>query len=283
MHEADRPARDESRGTAGAAGEIGELELAGEEPEPGPAGDTGPAPQAPRRPRGRTTLMIAAAAVLGVVAGTCAGYVIQVERPPTKLPPLSQPVVPRAEGEAEPLPASQDRQVRLDGDLRDFLIERPKGAPDVKDAAGRDGWMGIAEYANRYKLPGHTFNSLVGDDFRRTAEESWRFGAAGSVYVCLTQFRQVNSMAASEWAENGFYWAGDEENTRSWPIPGTGKYAGRAYVHDTPDRKPGYLPLYSAEAHAWRGDVYVEISVYDSKPIPKKKIMDLAERQMGKL
>ena len=31
-----------------------------------------------------------------------------------------------------------------------------------------------------------------------------------------------------------------------------------AYVHTRPKTEAGYLPLYSAEAHAWRGDIAME-------------------------
>ncbi|MDQ0960869.1 hypothetical protein QFZ66_004747 [Streptomyces sp. B4I13] len=62
--------------------------------------------------------MIAGAALLGVAAGTCTGYVIQAGRAPTVLPPLSQPVVGQADGEAEPLSAAQDRRVKTDGECK---------------------------------------------------------------------------------------------------------------------------------------------------------------------
>lgn len=239
-----------------------------------------PAPR--RRRRGRTTLMIVGAAVLGVVAGTCAGYLVQADREPTALPPLSQPVVKQAKGEAEPLSAAQDRKVKMDGDLRKLLLSRPKGARENEYAPTTDGWVDLAEYASRYEGgPGDTFDGLVDDEFRRAAWTSWQVGETYEVHITLVQFRQENVVAASEWAENGHYWTGREKDTRSWALPGTGD--GMVYVHDTPDRKPGYLPLYSARAHAWRGDVYVDVEIYDSKPIPKAKIMDLAVRQMGKL
>ncbi|GGS08202.1 hypothetical protein GCM10010269_54190 [Streptomyces humidus] len=246
-----------------------------------PAADTGSG--AGRRPRGRTTLMIAGAALLGIVAGVCTGYVIQAGRAPTALPSLSQPVVEQAEGEVEPLSAAQDRRVRTDGDLRKLLITRPAGAKDSRVPMGRDGWADLSAYAGDYKDPAATFNDLVDDEFRRAATTSWRVGETYSVRINLVQFRQESKRAALEWAENGRYWAGKEPGTRDWPIPGTGDGNGVAYVHDTPERKPGYLPLYAAEAYAWRGDVCMEIRVYDSKPIPKAKIMDLAERQVGKL
>lgn len=235
----------------------------------------------PRRRRGRTTSMIAGAAVLGAVVGTCAGFLVQADREPTALPPLSQPVVGQAKGEVEPLSAAQDRRVKTDGDLRKLLIARPKGAKDFP--VGSDGWADLGVWAQEYEKPGATFNNLVDDEFRRAAVTSWQVGETYSVEIGLVQFRQESKAAASEWADNGHYWAEEEDDTRSWPIPGTGDGNGTAYVHDTPDRKPGYLPLYSAEAYAWRGDICVSIQVYDSKPISKAKIMDLAQRQVGKL
>ncbi|MFG2574751.1 hypothetical protein [Streptomyces sp. NPDC048481] len=235
------------------------------------------------RPRGRTTLMIAGAAVLGIVAGVCTGYVIQAGRAPTALPSLSQPVVGQAEGEVEPLSAARDRRVRTDGDLRKLLVERPKGAKAGRSALGADGWVDLTTYAEYYKKPIGAFNGLVEDEFRRAATTSWTVGETYEVVIDLVQFRQENGPAASGWADNGRHWAEDEDDTRSWPLPGTGEDNGMAYVHDTPERKPGYLPMYSAEAHAWRGDVYMEVRIYDSKPVPKAKIMDLAARQMGML
>lgn len=227
--------------------------------------------------------MIAGAAVLGIVAGACTGYLVQAEREPTALPPLSQPVLGQGKGEVEPLSAAQDRRVKTDGDLRKLLITRPKGAKDSLFAAGGDGWVDLAGYADRYEKPGVTFNNLVDDEFRRAAETSWQVGKTYLVRVRLVQFRQLSKPAASEWADNGHYWAEEEDDTRSWPVPGTGDGNGTAYVHDTPEREPGYLPVYSAEAHAWRGDIYVEIYISDTKPISKTKIMDLAQRQVGNL
>ncbi|MEU5255756.1 hypothetical protein [Streptomyces longwoodensis] len=227
--------------------------------------------------------MIAAAAVLGTLAGTCVGYLVQADRDPTPLPPLSQPVVGQAEGRVAPLSAAEDRQVATDGDLRKLLVDRPKGAKDTSALRGRDGWMDLADYADEYKNPSVAFTNLNSDGFRRAATASWRVGETYSVEVNLVQFRQKTSLGASEWADNGKHWAEERDGTRSWPLPGTGEDNGMVYVHDRPVREAGYLPLYSAEAHAWRGDVYLEIYVNDSRPIPKATIMDLAVRQVGKL
>ncbi|WP_343240161.1 hypothetical protein [Streptomyces sp. SID12488] len=239
-------------------------------------------PEVPARRRGRTTLLIATAAVLGLVAGTCAGYLVQADREPTKLPALSQPVLAQAEGEGpEPLSAAQDRRVKTDGDLRKLLLRKPRGAKDADWLERTDGWLSIADYADTYTAPGDKFVSLANDEFRRAAVVGWEVGTTYNVEIRLVQFRQDDRMSAADANADSQEWAESERGTDSWTVPGTGN--GMAYVHTRPDTEPGYVPRYSAEAYARRGDVAMEIWVYGSKPISKKTIMDLAERQMGRL
>lgn len=234
------------------------------------------------RRRGRTVLLVATAAVLGVVAGTCTGYLVQADRTPTPLPPLSQPVVKQAEGPApEPLAAAQDRRVKTDGDLRKLLVPRPSGARDLPHRPGDDGWMNLAEFARIYEKPHRVFPDQVVMEFRRAATTSWRTTDTHHVEIHLAQYRQEEAAAAVDQADGGMYWAERDSGSRGWPVPGTGD--GRAYVDSTPEREPGYLPLYSAEAHAWRGDIAMAIYICDTKPIPKKEIMSLAQRQVGRL
>lgn len=265
------------------AEETGEAVRAEGEPvEPAAPATEAPSAESrsPRR-RGRTTTLIAGAAVLGVVAGACAGYLIQADRDPTPLPPLSQPVLPQAKGDGpEPLSAAQDRRVKTEGDLRKLLLKKPAGARNAEWTAG-DGWLDIAEYANDFTDPAEKFTDLVGDEFRRAAVVGWKVGSSYSVEIRLVQFRQEDSMAAVDSSLNHQGWAEEESGTDSWAVPGTGD--GMAYVHARPDTEPGYLPQYSAEAHAWRGDVSMDIWVYGTKRIAKKTIMDLAERQMERL
>ncbi|MFF7645395.1 hypothetical protein [Streptomyces canus] len=255
-------------------------EVAEETGEPALAADSPVKGRSPRR-RGRTTALIAGAAVLGVVAGGCTGYLIQADREPTKLSSLSQPTLVQAKGPApEPLSAAQDRRVKTDGDLRKLLLKKPAGVQTAKWLSSVDGWLNLPAYAHTYVKPGEAFGDAVSDEFRRAVSTGWTKGQA-DFEVRLVQFRQEEVLAASEVTSGNQSWAAKESTTRSWPLPGTED--GMAYVHDKPKKKPGYLPQYFAEAYAWRGDVAVLIWVYDTKPVPKKTIMDLAERQMERL
>ncbi|MFD8809970.1 hypothetical protein ACFV23_00325 [Streptomyces sp. NPDC059627] len=216
------------------------------------------------------------------MAGTCVGYLVQADRGPTALPPLSQPSLAQAKGAGpEPLSAVQDRQVRADGDLRRLLLKKPRGARAPLFTTGSDGWMSLADYAETYDKPASGFADLVAGEFRRAAVTNWRESSTYSVEIRLIQYRQEETLGAADAADSGYYWADEDAGTDGRPIPGTGD--GMAFVHNKPHSKPGYLDVYSAEAHAWRGDIAMEIWVYDTKPIPKTKIMDLAKRQMERL
>ncbi|MFJ3867120.1 hypothetical protein [Streptomyces nigra] len=290
MEQPERPGEPEGMAPPGTAPEPGPAEPetvtepAAVEPETAAAPgtvepETAAAPVRARR-RGRTALLIAGAVVLGLVAGTCTGYLVQADREPTKLPPLSQPTLKQSKGEApEPLSASRDRRVRTDGDLRKLLLKKPRGTKDVDWSTAQDGWMDLATYAETFERPKPAFARLVSHEFRRAAVVAWRQGYT-AVEIHLVQFRQEETMAAAERASNGHYWA-DEDGNRSWPLPGTED--GVAYTAKKPEIKPGYMPAYRARAYAWRGDIAMTIFVTDTKPITKKTILGLAERQLERL
>ncbi|MFK0169047.1 hypothetical protein ACIQU5_09605 [Streptomyces sp. NPDC090306] len=248
----------------------------------GETGETGEgAPAAPKRRRGlRTTLLVATAAVLGVVAGTCTGYLVQADREPTKLPPLSQPVVKQAKGEVEKASAAHDHQVKTEGDLRDLLLKKPKGTQSVPNGLSSDGWLTLEDYADLWSDGTYNWENEASQEFRRSAVAQWKSGYQ-IVEINLVQYRQVETLAAGQGSADEVTWRSEDADTDSWSIPGTGD--GMAFVHNTPDTKAGYLPMYSAEAYAWRGDIAMQVWVYDTKPVPKAKILDLAKRQAAKL
>ncbi|MFC7814718.1 hypothetical protein ACFUTR_08695 [Streptomyces sp. NPDC057367] len=268
--------------------------VAPDEDAPPAGGPSAPVeePVRPRR-RGRTALLIGVATVLGLVAGTCAGVLVQADREPTKLPPLSQAALAPSTGKApKPLPADQDRQVRTEGDLRDLLLEKPRGAEEFDWLKGSEGWMDLAGYAGTFGYPQRAYENLLRNEFRRAAVTGWEVGETYSVEIRLIQYRQEEVLGATEANEKNQYFAtdladeyfvpGDGLRVGDWSIPGTGD--GRVFVNDEP--VPGLdsseFP-YRAEAHARRGDIAMEIWVSGAKPIDKKMILDLAEQQMERL
>ncbi|MGY1452414.1 hypothetical protein [Streptomyces sp. SS8] len=250
---------------------------------------TPPVPDRPRRHRGRTALLLACAALLGAVGGLAGGYTVQADRAPTPLPPLSQaklsyPQKPLPEDEApEPLTAEEDRRVRTDGDLRKLLLDRPKGAREAEMPSESDGWLSLSGYAGNFKDPGRMFTYLADENLRRVATAAWRPSTRRTVSVRLVQFREERRRSARDHTGNqqsymsSSGYAGNEGSA----LKGSGD--GRYYVFDRPDRKPGYLPMYRARALAQRGDIMMDIWIYDAKPIAERDIRSLAERQLERL
>lgn len=239
------------------------------------------------RPRGRTTLLIAAAALLGVAGGTAVGYGIQAERPPTPSAALSQAELAYpakslpADKVPAPLPASQDRQVRTDGDLRKLIMKRPAGWSDDKDKDWLiDGWVSVDSYARDYKNEGSQLEYLLESDVRRIAGAAWKKGAHREANVRLVQFRSGAFAEASSYADGQRSYMPSKENgagNDGDPVKGSG--SGRSYVYPV-DREPGYMPFYRARAVMHRGDIMIEINVFDTEPISKMDIRTLAERQL---
>ncbi|MEV8329744.1 hypothetical protein [Streptomyces niveus] len=239
-------------------------------------------PERPRPPRGRrTTALIAGAAVLGVLAGAVTGYAVQYQREPTPLPPLAQAELRYP----KPLPAdakttarslSAHRWDRTDGDLRELLVKKPNGASTLQKA----DWVDLPEYAGSFGAPGHIFEGLVKNGFRRAATVSWWEGTI-HVTVTLVQFRDDERLEASKFAADQQQYMGDDDWAGNKGSAIAGTKSGRTWVFDEPERDPGHEPYYRARAVAFRGDVFMDIS-YDNNggPVPKKAFEALAKRQL---
>ncbi len=244
------------------------------------------------RPRGRTTLIIAAAALLGIVGGVAVGYGVQAEREPTPLAALSQPGLGypakplSADRAPAPLPAAQDRRVTTDGDLRKLLIDRPKGTRKtlIDELGLGDGWEPIDQYAERYyEDPHYMFESLAGLDLRRVASVAWEQGQHRETEVWLLQFRSGDQHGASEQFDDQImYMPWDKDGAGNTGDAIKGSREGRYFLYPV-ERKAGYLPSYRARALAVRGDIALDISIFDTSPISKKDIRTLAERQLERL
>ncbi|MEV6395667.1 hypothetical protein AB0M39_12950 [Streptomyces sp. NPDC051907] len=234
-------------------------------------------------------MLIAVAALLGVVGGTAVGYGVQAERPPTPLPPLSQrdlaypPPLPKGKAAAEPLTAKDDRRVRTDGDLRKLLVAKPAGARKAVRPWLGDGLLRLDAYAMGFGGQDYVFESLAEADVRRIAATSWDEGEHRETDVVLIQFRSGTWMSASEYADEQMSYL-DDESAMSDGAEGAlkGSGTGRYYVVES-EEPSDYWPLHRAWAIAYRGDVAVEVSMSDTSPISEKDIRTLAERQLGRL
>ncbi|MGX6748513.1 hypothetical protein ACM562_14260 [Streptomyces xantholiticus] len=264
-----------------APGPVAEPVVAGE--QAGAAEPVGPV--APVRRRGRTALLIAAAAVLGVVAGTATGYTVQYHREPTPLPVLSQPEIRtpkpvRAGSDTTARSVSVNRWAKTDGDLRQLLLPRPKGAKKEQEAELED----LYSFATWFEEEDHMFEDLAENDFRRAATVSWSKGGKVYVDISLVQFRETTEINAERFGEGQQAylseddWAGNEGES----MPGNAN--GRTYVFDEPVREAGYEPLYNGRAVAWRGDIVMIIEyANNSGPVDEKDLKSLAKRQLERL
>ncbi|MFF3845970.1 hypothetical protein [Streptomyces sp. NPDC002328] len=240
-------------------------------------------PEPDLEPRGKRTTarLIGGATALGVLVGVCAGYVVQAGRDP-KLPTLVQPALPQARGpEPEPLSAAADRKVRNDGDLRELLLEKPRGAI-TPDWVLPQGWADLETYASSAEEPEEAAAELAEKEFLRAAVTGWDVGSH-DVEIWLAQYGQKAAPTApADDTGSARYWAETDLDVVSRPIPGTGE--GMAYVHPQPVSEPGGgAPFHSAEAHAWRGDIAVHVWIRADAPIPTETIVNLARRQLERL
>ncbi|MCX5397981.1 hypothetical protein [Streptomyces sp. NBC_00102] len=236
-----------------------------------------------RRPRGRTSLIVLAAAVLGVAIGGAVGYGVQADRDPTPLGPLAHArlAYPTKPGKvADPLPVAQDRQVKTDGDLTKLLLPAPKGA-EVDEDFGR-GFLTLSDYASEYESPDYMFDDLLGSGIRRIAEASWSEGENRETKVDLVQYRSDDSLGAADHFASQMNYLPYEDGADNDGDPVKGSLDGRYFIYPV-HREAGYLPMYEARAIAVRGDIVMDISVFDSEPISKKTIRSLAERQLERL
>ncbi|MFD7444568.1 hypothetical protein [Streptomyces sp. NPDC059909] len=241
----------------------------------------------PARRRGRTALIITAAAVIGLVGGTAVGYGVQADREPTALPALNQPNLAYP---AKPLPddkrpaplsAAEDHKVKTDGDLRKLLLAKPSGARKADWWWLNDGWVDTAGYALDFESEDYMFETLVEADIRRVAAVAWEQGEFKNTNIRLVQFRSGEGAREHAEGQHG-YMPEDEDGAGNEGDALKGSGNGRYYVYKVQE-KAGYLPLYRARAIFQRGDIMVDINIFDTKRISKNDIRSLAERQLERL
>ncbi|MFI5620363.1 hypothetical protein [Streptomyces sp. NPDC051567] len=249
-------------------------------PAPEAAPETAAAPRT-RHPR-RTTLLIAAAVALGVLAGTVTGYAVQYHRAPTPLPPLAQQSMAAlkplaADGNTSLRSVNAHRWHKTDDDLSTLLLEAPAGA-EIE----RSGPMSLDEHAtDYYDNPDDGLRFLLRDDVRRIVLLRWSGNGRNSVSIRLFQYQSFRDAedrrAFSEGQETRAGDAGKE-------IPGVPADYGHLWIDSKATREPGYEPVRGARAIARRGDIVMDISSRDySGVIDERVFADLAKRQWERL
>ncbi|WP_165984875.1 hypothetical protein [Streptomyces sp. YIM 98790] len=243
----------------------------------------------PPRRWGRTLSLLAAALLLGAVAGTAVGYTVQADRDPTPLPPLAQqelayPVEPAAGDELPPaLTEEEDLRLRQEGDLRELLVEPPEDAEETQGPFEAAGWLDLRQYSEEFERPDLMFSLLMRDQVRRVAITGWTEDEWRSTEVELTQFREIADVRAHSFLleQQSSMTGPDLAGHDGKKLPGD--LNGRYYLWDETYEEPGYYPLtqYSARVLAQRGDILLDIWIHDfDREISEKSVIDLARRQL---
>lgn len=239
----------------------------------------------PRRRRGgRTVLLIAGAAVLGVLAGTITGYAIQYDREPTPLAPLAQAHLDSPKALA-PDDATTNKTInanrwhKSDDDLTKLLIEAPGGAK--KEGSGYGTLDGLAL---DFKKPDGALHDFARSKVRRVAEVSWSEDDRNFVDVRLLQFDDRNAADDYQKDQSSYMPSKEYAGNAGVPIEGLPADLGHLWVYSEATEEPGYLPLRSARAIARRGDIVLEVHYANNRgKIAEGDVMELAKRQLERL
>ncbi|MGE7390301.1 hypothetical protein ACQKM2_32960 [Streptomyces sp. NPDC004126] len=239
--------------------------------------------RAPRR-RGRTTLLIAAALVLGAVAGTVTGYAVQYQRPPTALPPLAQQKLdaPKALAPDDATTVKSinaNRWHKTDGDLSELLIEAPAGAK-----VEAEGYDTLDSFSTTFENPDFALRGNVKDGFRRLATRVWTEGDV-LVEVRLVQFRDFAGADGYQKDQASYMPEKRYAGNDGVAVPGVPAELGHVWVASEAHTEPGYMPVREGRAIVRRGDVVMDIYYFDKRgrAISEGDVLDLAKRQLERL
>ncbi|MCJ1680695.1 hypothetical protein MTF65_25780 [Streptomyces sp. APSN-46.1] len=261
-------------------------------PEPLKAGEKGPdsdmamATVPRRRRRGRTTLLIAAALVLGGLAGTATGYAIQYDREPTPLPPLARQSLdtPKALAPDEATTRktiNANRWHKTDGDLSKLLVEAPS---DAKVLA-RPGYESFDLFATTFERPDSAIRYWATNGFRRAATTVWSQNDRVIIEIRLLQFDDFSSADEYQHEQSVYMPEKKYAGNDGAAIPGVPADLGHVWVDSKAEEEPGYEPFRSARAIVRRGDVVLDIHYGDNRggKITEADVIDLAKRQLERL
>jgi hypothetical protein len=263
----------------------------GADGEPGPyfapelTGSSAPGPHPPTEPpyrpmpRRKLTLLVAAALVLGVLAGGGAGYAVQSGRPATPLPPLvaAGPTQPAGSAPTPPAPrAADDRNAVYDGNLLKLLLPVPDGA-----SHGERNWVTQSELAEQLGTY-EAFEELNERGFRRAVQGSWDAGRDDAVHtdIALTQYRDDTSVFTEQALRDAVAATDFDHQQRGVPLPGTvdGTVMASTSPYDEDD-----VRIYVGQAYARVGNIFVEVYISSLSPVTGKDLRSVITKQLERL
>ncbi|WP_245240196.1 hypothetical protein [Streptomyces erythrochromogenes] len=243
------------------------------------------AASAPRRRRaGRTTLLIAGAAVLGVLAGTVTGYAVQYHREPTPLPPLAQQKIdgpkPAAMNDATSRRSiNATRWHKADEDLAKKLLDVPGGVQD-----SFSGPVSTDAFSADYFLePSQAVGSLI-RDAKRLATARWAENDRNFIEINLLQFR--DRAGADDFYTEIVQYMPDKDHAGNTgkDLPGAPADFGHMWIDSKAHQEPGYHPIRQGRAVVRRGDIVMSIEYTNNRgDVDEKALVELAKRQMERL
>jgi hypothetical protein len=234
----------------------------------------------PRR-RGRTAMLIASAAVLGMLAGGGLGYRVQYQRPPTPLPPLTIPALAQPTGPAPPAPslaAVDDRAVAVyDADLMSLLPSAPKGSTEVELH-----WVPLQEYADEFHDPEDAFREYAEDGYRRGVTLGWRQADDTYSQIDLTQFRDEKVAHGPDQCQNETF-AADSDPHSGYGVALKSTVNAMAWPSAESFEIPGTGTRYEGRGVACVGSIVVLVIVASPHPVKVSTVAKLVNEQVGRL
>lgn len=250
------------------------------EGEGAPESDT----SVPRRRVRRTVLLIAGAAVLGVLAGTITGYAVQYHREPTPLPPLAQQEMaapkPQAMNDATTKRSiNANRWNKADEDLAKKLVDIPGGGQNGSSGPVSPDAFSV-DYFNK---PSAGVGTLV-RQAKRIAAVHWTENDRNFVDINLIQFR--DRLGAEDFYTDIVKYMPNKDfagNTGK-DLPGAPADFGHMWIDSEAREKPGYHPVRQSRAVIRRGDIVAIVEYANNRgEIDEKTVAELAKRQMERL
>lgn len=220
----------------------------------------------------RTGLLFSGAVALGLAGGAVSGFAVQHSRPPTPLPPVPHTVVaavaPAAADKPDP---DTDDGAKLDGDLRELLVDRPADAHDDPLLPARS-WLTIGNLAEYFEHPDRELATLNEEEFRRAARTVWDRPDGTQVEIDLVQFRSTDGA--------GQFFTDTKDLMNAWTTTPAG--TGTGYVGQDPDKTP--RGLYIGYGLVQHGTVVEQLFVTRKAGPPELgDLMELTKEQADRL